>query len=90
MPLDLAAEITAQLTIPTIGIGAGAHCDGQVLVSHDLLGLSSWVPRFGKRYAELGREVVDATAAFVAEVRGGGFPTEAHAYAPQAARRERK
>jgi 3-methyl-2-oxobutanoate hydroxymethyltransferase len=84
MPLDLAAEITEQLTIPTIGIGAGAHCDGQVLVSHDLLGLSSWVPRFGKRYAELGREVVEATAAFVAEVRGGRFPTEAHAYAPQA------
>ncbi|HLK10291.1 MAG TPA: 3-methyl-2-oxobutanoate hydroxymethyltransferase [Candidatus Binatia bacterium] len=82
MPLDLAAEITAALAIPTIGIGAGAHCDGQVLVSHDLLGLSSWVPRFGKRYADLGTEVVRAAGAFVAEVRAGTFPTEAHAYRP--------
>jgi 3-methyl-2-oxobutanoate hydroxymethyltransferase len=85
MPLDLAAEITALLAIPTIGIGAGAHCDGQVLVSHDLLGLSTWVPRFGKRYAELGRAVVEASSHFVAEVRAGTFPTEAHAYAPLAA-----
>jgi 3-methyl-2-oxobutanoate hydroxymethyltransferase len=84
MPLDLAAEITATLTIPTIGIGAGAHCDGQVLVSHDLLGLSAWVPRFGKRYADLGSEVVRAARAFVAEVRAGTFPTEAHAYRPAA------
>jgi 3-methyl-2-oxobutanoate hydroxymethyltransferase len=84
MPLDLAAEITATLTIPTIGIGAGAHCDGQVLVSHDLLGLSAWVPRFGKRYADLGSEVVRAARAFVAEVRAGTFPTETHAYRPAA------
>ena len=82
IPLDLAAEITAKLTIPTIGIGAGAHCDGQVLVSHDLLGLSSWVPRFGKRYAQLAGEVVRATREFVDEVRGGQFPTEAHAFQP--------
>ncbi len=82
MPLDLAAEITARLSIPTIGIGAGAHCDGQVLVSHDLLGLSSWVPRFGKRYAQLADEVVRATRSFVDEVRAGQFPTEAHAFQP--------
>ena len=82
IPLDLAAEITAALDIPTVGIGAGAHCDGQVLVSHDLLGLSSWVPRFGKRYAELAGEVVRATRTFVDEVRGGRFPTEAHAFQP--------
>jgi 3-methyl-2-oxobutanoate hydroxymethyltransferase len=84
MPLDLAAEITAMLAIPTIGIGAGAHCDGQVLVSHDLLGLSAWVPRFGKRYADLGSEVTRAARTFVAEVRAGTFPTEAHAYRPAA------
>ena len=82
IPLDLAAEITGKLSIPTIGIGAGAYCDGQVLVSHDLLGLSSWVPRFGKRYAELATDVVRATRAFVDEVRGGRFPTEAHAFQP--------
>jgi len=87
IPLDLAAEITAELTIPTIGIGAGAHCDGQVLVLHDLLGLSSdWTPRFAKRYAELGREVVRAASAYVEEVKGGLFPTEAQAFAPRAAK----
>ena len=63
IPLDLAAEITAALSIPTIGIGAGVHCDGQVLVLHDLLGLNdAWTPRFVKRYAELGREVVRGRA----------------------------
>lgn len=85
IPLDLAAEITEQLSIPTIGIGAGVHCDGQVLVSYDLLGLSSWVPRFGKRYADLSGEIVRATQAFVAEVRNGEFPTEAHAFKPAVA-----
>ena len=84
IPLDLAAEITATLSIPTIGIGAGAHCDGQVLVLHDLLGLSeAWTPRFAKRYAELGREVVRAAEAYVREVKAGAFPTEAQAFAPQ-------
>ena len=85
IPLDLAAQITKELRIPTIGIGAGAHCDGQVLVLHDLLGLSTWVPRFGKRYAEMGREVVRAVGTYVEEVRGGVFPTEAHAFQPLAA-----
>ena len=87
IPLDLAAEITAQLAIPTIGIGAGVHCDGQVLVSYDLLGLSNWVPRFGKRYADLSTTVVEAAKAFVEEVRGGQFPTEAHAFKPAVAAR---
>ncbi len=83
IPLDLAAEITAELTIPTIGIGAGAHCDGQVLVLHDLIGLSSdWTPRFAKRYAEVGREVVRAATAYVSEVKEGVFPTEAQAFKP--------
>jgi 3-methyl-2-oxobutanoate hydroxymethyltransferase len=83
IPLDLAAEITAALPIPTIGIGAGAHCDGQVLVLHDLIGLSSdWTPRFAKRYAELGREVVKAASTYVEEVKSGAFPTPAQAFAP--------
>ena len=83
IPLDLAAEITAELKIPTIGIGAGAHCDGQVLVLHDLLGLSTdWTPRFAKRYAELGQEVVRAAETYVREVKDGAFPTEAQAFAP--------
>lgn len=83
IPLDLAAEITAELSIPTIGIGAGAHCDGQVLVLHDLIGLSSdWTPRFAKRYAEVGREVVRAASAYVSEVKEGIFPTEAQAFRP--------
>jgi len=81
IPLDLAAEITAELAIPTIGIGAGAHCDGQVLVLHDLIGLSSdWTPRIAKRYAEVGREVVRAAREYVGEVKGGAFPTEAQAF----------
>jgi len=83
IPLDLAAEITAELKIPTIGIGAGAHCDGQVLVLHDLLGLSTdWTPRFAKRYAELGQEVVRAAETYVREVKEGAFPTDAQAFAP--------
>jgi 3-methyl-2-oxobutanoate hydroxymethyltransferase len=85
IPLDLAAEITAELTIPTIGIGAGPHCDGQVLVLHDLIGLSdAWTPRFAKRYAEVGREVVRAASAYVEEVKGGAFPSEAQAFKPAA------
>jgi 3-methyl-2-oxobutanoate hydroxymethyltransferase len=83
IPLDLAAEITAALSIPTIGIGAGMHCDGQVLVLHDLVGLNdSWTPRFAKRYAELGRAVVAAAAAYVAEVKAGAFPAPEQAFAP--------
>jgi len=84
IPLDLAGEITAMLSIPTIGIGAGVHCDGQVLVLHDLIGLSNaWTPRFAKRYAEVGREVVRAAAAYVQEVKDGAFPSEAQAFQPQ-------
>jgi len=86
IPLDLAAEITQTLTIPTIGIGAGVHCDGQVLVLHDLVGFNdAWTPRFAKRYAELGRAVVEAAQAYVGEVKGGAFPTDAHAFAPKVA-----
>ena len=84
IPLDLAGEITARLSIPTIGIGAGVHCDGQVLVLHDLIGLSNaWTPRFAKRYAEVGREVVRAAGEYVREVKEGAFPSEAQAFQPQ-------
>jgi 3-methyl-2-oxobutanoate hydroxymethyltransferase len=86
IPLDLAGEITAALSIPTIGIGAGMHCDGQVLVLHDLVGLSeNWTPRFAKRYAAVGREVVRAAEAYVREVKEGCFPSEAQAFAPERA-----
>ena len=70
-----AREITQALTIPTIGIGAGPHCDGQVLVSYDALGLfDEFTPSFVKRYAELGKEVVRATSEYIEDVRSGRFP----------------
>ena len=65
MPLELAKEITERLTIPTIGIGAGAHCDGQVLVIHDMLGLfDDFTPKFVKRYADLKNTVTGAAKEF--------------------------
>jgi 3-methyl-2-oxobutanoate hydroxymethyltransferase len=82
VPSPVAARITGQLSIPTIGIGAGADCDGQVLVYHDLLGLSEGhLPRFVKRYANLSAEIRDALTAYAAEVRSGAFPEEQHTYA---------
>ena len=82
VPTPVAARITAELTIPTIGIGAGPDCDGQVLVYHDLLGLTEGhLPRFVKRYANLSREIRDALEAYAADVRGGAFPDDEHAYA---------
>jgi 3-methyl-2-oxobutanoate hydroxymethyltransferase len=79
VPADLAAKITASVGIPTIGIGAGAGCDGQVLVFHDLLGLfPDFKPRFAKTYADLGGEVVDAVRAYCQEVRDGTFPAREH------------
>jgi len=80
IPLELAEEITAELTIPTVGIGAGVHCDGQVLVLHDLLGLSARAPKFAKAYAALADAVVDAAEAYVREVKTGVFPTDAHSF----------
>jgi 3-methyl-2-oxobutanoate hydroxymethyltransferase len=81
VPAAVAARITAALAIPTIGIGAGAGCDGQVLVWHDLLGLYAGpTPRFVKRYAELAEEIERALAAYVGEVRSGAFPEERHGY----------
>lgn len=79
IPADLARRVTSELTIPTIGIGAGPHCDGQVLVSYDAFGLfQNFVPRFVKRYAELGTAVSDATRAYIDEVRSGAFPAPEH------------
>jgi 3-methyl-2-oxobutanoate hydroxymethyltransferase len=82
VPAPVAARITAELRIPTIGIGAGPDCDGQVLVYHDLLGLTEGhLPRFVKRYANLSREIRDALETYAAEVRSGAFPGEEHTYA---------
>jgi 3-methyl-2-oxobutanoate hydroxymethyltransferase len=80
MPFELAREITAALSIPTIGIGAGVHCDGQVLVMHDLLGLSEWTPSFVKQYASLGAVASQAARSFAEEVNDGKFPDEEHSY----------
>jgi 3-methyl-2-oxobutanoate hydroxymethyltransferase len=82
VPAPVAAHITGSLRIPTIGIGAGASCDGQVLVWHDLLGLTEGrVPRFVKRYADVGRVALTALTAYVADVRASRFPEEQHTYA---------
>ena len=81
VPAPVAAEITARLSVPTIGIGAGPACDGQVLVYHDLLGLTEGhLPRFVKRYASLSGEIRDALTAYVSDVRSGASPEEQHTY----------
>jgi 3-methyl-2-oxobutanoate hydroxymethyltransferase len=78
IPTALAAAITQRLTIPTIGIGAGAGCDAQVQVWHDILGLNEHAPRHAKRFAELGAAMQAALVAYREEVEGGAFPTEAN------------
>lgn len=81
IPATIAQQITEMLSIPTIGIGAGSDCDGQVLVLHDILGLTSnYVPRFVKSYADLNKTVVDAVRQFRDEVRGGEFPAAEHTF----------
>jgi 3-methyl-2-oxobutanoate hydroxymethyltransferase len=90
VPSPVAAEITRRLSVPTIGIGAGLDCDGQVLVYHDLLGLTEGhLPRFVKRYASLSREIRDALEHYVHDVRTGAFPEEQHVYAMAEDERER-
>jgi 3-methyl-2-oxobutanoate hydroxymethyltransferase len=98
MPEPVAARITSALTIPTIGIGAGAACDGQVLVWHDLLGLGSLpdaaggrsrVPKFVKQYADLGPQIVKALEGYIADVQAGRFPATEHTYAMPEDERER-
>jgi len=82
VPAPVAARISETLVIPTIGIGSGAECDGQVLVLHDLLGLyEGRSPRFAKRYADIGGDIRSALERFGAEVRSGAFPAEEHTYA---------
>jgi 3-methyl-2-oxobutanoate hydroxymethyltransferase len=89
IPAELACRITAELTIPTIGIGAGPHCDGQVLVSYDAFGLfQGFIPRFAKRYADVGAAMREATRAYIDEVRGGAFPSAEHSIAARALVRE--
>ncbi len=80
VPAVLAREITERLAIPTIGIGAGVHCDAQVLVLHDLLGLSDWTPSFAKQYANLGALASQAARRFAEDVAHRKFPGDEHAY----------
>jgi 3-methyl-2-oxobutanoate hydroxymethyltransferase len=80
MPAGLAAEITRALAIPSIGIGAGGGCDGQVLVMHDLLGLNDWTPSFARQYADLGALAARAARAYAEDVAGGKFPGDEHSY----------
>ncbi|MNC87284.1 3-methyl-2-oxobutanoate hydroxymethyltransferase [compost metagenome] len=81
VPAPLARLITARIGIPTIGIGAGPECDGQVLVFHDLVGLfQGFTPTFVKRYAEAGAAIKDAIAHYAEEVRSGAFPGESQSF----------
>lgn len=81
IPADLASEITAAISIPTIGIGAGPDCDGQVLVLHDMLGIyRGFRPKFVKVYAEIGRQMEEAVREYVREVSEGIFPDESHSF----------
>jgi len=81
MPVDLAEEITGRLTIPTIGIGAGIGCDGQVLVIHDMLGLfDDFQPKFVKRYADLKSIMLGAVKSYISDVKEKKFPTKEHSF----------
>jgi 3-methyl-2-oxobutanoate hydroxymethyltransferase len=81
IPRAIAKKITDQVAIPTIGIGAGADCDGQVLVLHDLLGITAgYMPRFVKQYADLKTEITRAVTQYCDEVRDGAFPSQEHGY----------
>jgi 3-methyl-2-oxobutanoate hydroxymethyltransferase len=81
IPAALARKVTAAVRVPTIGIGAGPHCDGQVLVVYDMLGLTEeFRPRFVRRYAELAQAMRSAFAQYIKDVRGGKFPTAKESY----------
>jgi 3-methyl-2-oxobutanoate hydroxymethyltransferase len=81
MPAPVAARISKSLTVPTIGIGAGPGCDGQVLVLHDMLGLNEqFAPKFLKHYAKLGEAVREAVRGFAADVRDGKYPGKEHSF----------
>ena len=80
IPEELARDVTAELKIPTIGIGAGPDCDGQVLVCYDALGMTGdGAPSFAKRYAQLGAEIVASAKRYTQEVKEGGFPAHKRA-----------
>jgi 3-methyl-2-oxobutanoate hydroxymethyltransferase len=82
IPADIAREITETVSIPTIGIGGGAGCDGQVLVCYDMLGMDeTFKPRFVRRFATLGQTIKEAVASYVGEVRAGTFPSDAESFA---------
>lgn len=80
VPTDVAARITEILRVPTIGIGAGPHCDGQVLVWTDMAGMTGWSPRFARRYAELGAALQQAAEDYVSEVKDSSFPDAEHSF----------
>jgi 3-methyl-2-oxobutanoate hydroxymethyltransferase len=81
IPAPLASLITQKLSIPTIGIGAGAGCDGQILVYQDMLGLfSDYTPKFAKHFAELGKQMKEAFASYIHEVQSGAFPAAEHTF----------
>ena len=81
VPAPLAGEISRSLTIPTIGIGAGVECDGQVLVINDMLGLfEEFTPKFVKKYAKLNKDIQAAVGQYIDEVKGGSFPGDEHSY----------
>ena len=81
IPLSLGKRITEELSIPTIGIGAGPHCDGQVLVLHDVLGLfDRFLPKFAKRYADMQGDALKAIKDYKEEIEGGVFPSEEHSF----------
>ena len=81
IPVKVAQAVTDAIDIPTIGIGAGPHCDGQVLVYHDLLGIEDrFVPKFVRRYTDLKQQTVDALSAYAADVRSGAFPNDEESY----------
>ena len=81
MAADLADRISGQIAVPTIGIGASAGCDGQILVTEDMLGLSPTVPKFVKEFATLGAQIAGAAEAYARDVRARKFPEEQHTYA---------
>ncbi|MDP8951199.1 MAG: 3-methyl-2-oxobutanoate hydroxymethyltransferase [Actinomycetota bacterium] len=80
VPAPVGEVFSRSLSVPVVGIGAGAGCDGQVLVTPDMLGLGELWPRYLKRYADLAGTIVDAAATYVSEVKGGSFPDEEHGY----------
>lgn len=81
IPAQLAKEVTASVSIPTIGIGAGGNCDGQVWVMHDMLGITTeFKPRFLRQYLNMGQQINTAIKQYVADVKNGQFPNEGESY----------